>query len=67
MIDSQEIPAIIENYKNDSQSVYNTWFINNDVRLKAFGAIRRGVEQVIADIKGGSFPADFKGSKLFSS
>jgi len=33
-------------------------------RLKAFGAIRRGVEQVINDIKGGIFPTDFKGSSL---
>lgn len=44
--------------------MYNTWFIDNDQRLKAFGAIRRGVEQVINDIKGGFFPSDFKGSSL---
>jgi type II restriction enzyme len=44
--------------------VYNTWFINNETRLKAFGAIRRGVEQVIKDIKDNTFPTDFKGSSL---
>jgi type II restriction enzyme len=64
MIDSERIQAIIQGYKNDPESVYNTWFINNEERLKAFGAIRRGVEEVIADIKNGRFPADFKGSSL---
>jgi len=39
--------SIIRQYKNDSESVYNTWFINNEDRLKAFRSIRRGVMQVI--------------------
>lgn len=64
MIDQEKIQHIIQEYKDDPESVYNTWFINNDPRLKAFGAIRRGVEQVINDIKDGIFPADFKGSSL---
>ena len=64
MIDYTRIGSIIQDYKNDPESVYNTWFINNDARLKAFGAIRRGVQEVVADIKAGSFPTDFKGSSL---
>lgn len=56
--------AVVAAFKADPESVYNTWFINNDERLKAFGAIRRGVEQVITDIKAGSFPTDYKGSSL---
>lgn len=64
MIDSKTILPLVEKYKTDPESLYNTWFINNQVRLKAFGAIRRGVEQVIADIKAGTFPSDFKGSSL---
>lgn len=55
---------IINQYKNDEQSVYNTWFVNNDERLKAFRTIRRGVMQVIEDIKCNTFPNDFKGSSL---
>ncbi|MCA0366376.1 hypothetical protein [Lacihabitans soyangensis] len=55
---------IINQYKNDSQSVYNTWFIDNDQRLKAFRTIRRGVLQVVEDIKNKTFPNDFKGSSL---
>ncbi|MHB0935764.1 MAG: hypothetical protein ACYDCO_13350 [Armatimonadota bacterium] len=60
----EQLPDIIRAYKDDPESVYNTWFINNDTRLKAFRAIRRGVEQVVSDIKEGSFPSDFKGSSL---
>ncbi|KCZ70433.1 hypothetical protein ANME2D_03348 [Candidatus Methanoperedens nitroreducens] len=64
MINNERVQFIIQAYKDDSESVYNTWFVNNEARLKAFGAIRRGVEQVIKDIKEGTFPADFKGSSL---
>ncbi|HEY5631198.1 MAG TPA: hypothetical protein VIR31_03655 [Nitrososphaeraceae archaeon] len=57
-------PPIIQQYKADKESVYNTWFINNEERLKAFRSIRRGVMQVIDDIKCKRFPNDFKGSSL---
>lgn len=55
---------IIRQYRSDKESVYNTWFINNDERLKAFRSIRRGVIEVIEDIKNNKFPNDFKGSSL---
>jgi type II restriction enzyme len=55
---------IIRQYKQDSESVYNTWFINNEDRLKAFRSIRRGVMNVTQDIKAGTFGNDFKGSSL---
>lgn len=55
---------IILQYKNDNESVYNTWFIDNNQRLKAFRTIRRGVLQVIEDIKKKTFPNDFKESSL---
>jgi len=51
-------------YKSDPESVYNTWFIDNDTRMKAFRSIRRGVMTVIASIKDGTFGNDFKGSPL---
>lgn len=53
-----------ESYKADPESVYNTWFISNEERLKAFRSIRRGVATVVDDIKHGRFPNDFKGSSL---
>ncbi len=55
---------LIQQYKINSESVYHTWFINNDARLKAFRTIRRGVLEVIDDIKKKQFPNDFKGSSL---
>ena len=61
---NSNLSQIIRQYKDDKQSVYNTWFINNDERLKAFRSIRRGVMQVIYDIKDKTFPNDFKGSSL---
>ncbi|MBX2914462.1 MAG: hypothetical protein KF856_04210 [Cyclobacteriaceae bacterium] len=58
------LPDIIKSYKYDPASVYNTWFIGNEERLKAFRAIKRGVLQVIEDIKNEKFGNDFKGSSL---
>lgn len=60
----ENFDKIIKDYKSDNQSVYNTWFINNEERLKAFRSIRRGVIQVIEDIKQKKFGNDFKGSSL---
>jgi len=59
-----DLNHIITQYKNDNQSVFNTWFIDNNQRLKAFRTIRRGVLQVVEDIKNKTFPNDFKGSSL---
>lgn len=58
------LQTLIQKYKVDNESVYNTWFSNNEERLKAFRTIRRGVQQVITDIKEHRFPNDFKGSSL---
>ena len=58
------IEQLIDSYKQDNESVYNTWFVNNEERLKAFRSIRRGVLQVVDDIKHNTFPNDFKGSSL---
>ncbi|HEX3025515.1 MAG TPA: type II restriction endonuclease [Chitinophagaceae bacterium] len=60
----ENIFQIIQQYKADKQSVYNTWFIDNNERLKAFRTIRRGVLQVIEDIKNKTFPNGFKESSL---
>jgi type II restriction enzyme len=58
------LESLIQQYKTDPESVFNTWFVNNEERLKAFRSIRRGVLQVVADIKNNKFPNDFKGSSL---
>lgn len=64
-MDAQEIlREVIKKYKHDPASVYNSWFIGSEERLKAFRAIRRGVLQVIEDIRNEKFGNDFKGSSL---
>lgn len=61
---TDHLSNIIHQYKVDRQSVFNNWFIENETRLKAFRSIRRGVLNVIDDIKNNKFPNDFKGSSL---
>jgi type II restriction enzyme len=55
---------LIDEYKAHPDLTYQSWFLHNEDRLKAFRSIRRGVLQVVSDIKDGSFPNDFKGSSL---
>ncbi|MCY9693386.1 hypothetical protein [Paenibacillus alginolyticus] len=58
------IENIIYDYKNDQESVYQTWFLNNEDRLKAFRTIKSGINDVIHSIECRSFGNDFKGSPL---
>ena len=55
---------LIERYKSDPESVYNTWFVGGEEHMKAFRAIRRGVRDTVAAIAAGTFGNDFKGSPL---
>lgn len=55
---------LISHYKADPESVYNTWFIGNEARLKAFRSIRRGVKDTVDAIASNSFGNDFRGSPL---
>ncbi|MBI2817658.1 MAG: hypothetical protein HYX72_12035 [Acidobacteria bacterium] len=55
---------LVDRYKSDPESVYNTWFVRGEQRLKAFRAIRRGVRDTVDAIAAQSFGSDFKGSPL---
>ncbi len=55
---------LIQEYKVDPESVYQTWFLNNAERLKAFRTIKNGLNNVIADVGESTFGNDFKGSSL---
>ena len=59
---SEILNQIFQQY--NSVSVYNTWLVNNEDRLKEFRSIRSGVMQVVSDIKNKKFGNDFKGSSL---
>jgi type II restriction enzyme len=63
-MDTTALRNLIDKYKSDSESVYNTWFIGGENRMKAFRAIRRGVRDTVDNIAAGTFGNDFKGSPL---
>lgn len=58
------LSELITQYKSDPESVYNTWFVGGEERMKAFRAIRRGVQDTVDSIAAGTFGTDFKGSPL---
>jgi type II restriction enzyme len=63
-MDTLALTEIIRQYKSDPESVYNTWFVGGEERMKAFRAIRRGVRDTVDSIAAGTFGNDFKGSPL---
>ncbi len=58
------LKKLVEQYKEDQESVYNTWFIYNETRMKAFRSIRKGVKDTVLSIQQDTFGNDFKGSPL---
>lgn len=63
-MDRIALTELIATYKRDPESVFGTWFINGEERMKAFRAIRRGVKDTVDAIASGTFGNDFKGSPL---
>ena len=55
---------LIEQFINDEESVYHTWFLHSSDRLKAFRTIRKGLMKVIKEMEENNFGNDFKGSSL---
>lgn len=56
--------ALADQYRNDPESVYHIWFLNNEDRLKAFRTIKAGLYDVEKAIRNRTFGNDFKGSTL---
>jgi type II restriction enzyme len=63
-MDNHYIADRIKTYKADPESVYNTWFLNNSERLKAFRTIKNGLTDVVRSIEARTFGNDYKGSPL---
>ncbi|HTI71047.1 MAG TPA: hypothetical protein VMF06_13845 [Candidatus Limnocylindria bacterium] len=61
---SNVLSELVHRYKSDPESVFNTWFIGAEDRLKSFRSIRRGVKDTVDKIAAGTFGNDFKGSPL---
>src|SRR6266498_5975654 len=56
--------GLVYRYTTAPESVYTTWFLSSEARMKAFRAIRRGVRDTVDSIASGTFGNDFKGSPL---
>lgn len=57
------LARLIDHWKADLLSTYNTWFLWEE-RLKNFRSIRRGIGQVVLDIEAGTFGNAYRGSSL---
>ena len=57
------VARLIEHWKADPRSTYNTWFLWEE-RLKNFRSIRRGIGIVVRDIQAGTFGNVYRGSSL---
>lgn len=64
ILQEKDLHGLISRYKEDRESVYNTWFVDSPARLKAFRSIRRGVMEIVEAVRNGAFGNDFKGSPL---
>jgi type II restriction enzyme len=54
---------LLGRWRSDPRGAYQTWFLWED-RLKNFRSIRRGVQQVAAEIHAGRFGVTYRGSSL---
>lgn len=63
-MDTSSLSPLLQRYKSDAETVYNTWFISSEERMKAFRANRRGVRNTVDAIANGTFGNDFRGSPL---
>lgn len=57
------LSTLIHKWRADPGGTYQTWFLW-DERLKNFRSIRRGLQQVVADIRNGTFGCAYRGSSL---
>ncbi len=63
---SPEISALstlIARWRDDPDGTYQTWFLWPE-RLKNFRSIRRGIQQVVAEIKADTFGTGYRGTSL---
>ncbi|WP_338050946.1 type II restriction endonuclease [Roseicella aerolata] len=55
--------ALLHRWRDDPGGTYRTWFLWEE-RVKNFRSIRRGIQQVVAEIKAGTFGVAYRGSSL---
>lgn len=60
---SDQVRRLIEVWREDAGATYRSWFLW-DERIKNFRSIRRGIQQVVAEIEAGTFGVAYRGSSL---
>jgi type II restriction enzyme len=60
---NQMVRSLIERWRDDPSATYRSWFLWEE-RIKNFRSIRRGIAQVVAEIEGGVFGVQYRGSSL---
>lgn len=60
---SNPLRALIARWREDPGGTYRTWFLWEE-RLKNFTSIRRGISEVVSEIRAGTFGNVYKGSSL---
>ncbi len=60
---SQPLRALVQRWRDDPAATYRSWFLWEE-RVKNFRSIRRGIQQVVADIGAGTFGNVYRGSSL---
>jgi type II restriction enzyme len=60
---SDQLRKLIEVWREDAGATYRSWFLW-DERIKNFRSIRRGIQQVVAEIEAGTFGVAYRGSSL---
>ena len=60
---SSQLRELVLRWRDDPGATYRSWFLW-DERLKNFRSIRRGLQQVVAEIEAGTFGVAYRGSSL---
>ena len=57
------LTALLARWREDPGATYQSWFLWEE-RVKNFRSIRRGLQQVVAEIQAGTFGVAYRGSSL---
>lgn len=59
----EQIRRLITRWRDDAGATYQSWFLWEE-RIKNFRSIRRGIQQVVAEIESETFGVTYRGSSL---
>ncbi|RTM05532.1 MAG: type II restriction endonuclease [Hyphomicrobiales bacterium] len=60
---SDAMVQLLDRWRGDANGTYRSWFLWEE-RLKNFRSIRRGIQQIVAEICAGNFGTAYRGSSL---